>query len=83
MKASYPANLALSPRMIGPLLDRELERVTPEPLAIVMRSGDMGQPEFRQNIERNFARLLAHPGLAHCRFTGPDAAIAAWVASQE
>ena len=82
LKASYPANLALSPRVIGPLLDHELDRATHDPLVVVLRSGDVGQPEFRANIERNFARLLAHPGLAHCRFTGPQEAIAAWVAAQ-
>ena len=81
VKSSYPANLALSPRIIGPLLDHELDRATHEPLAMVMRSGDMGQPKFRQNIERNFARLLAHQRLAQLRFTGPEAAIAAWVAA--
>ena len=82
LKASYPANLALSPRVIGPLLDHELDRATHDPLVVVLRSGDVGQPEFRANIERNFARWLAHPGLAHCRFTGPQEAIAAWVAAQ-
>lgn len=80
LNASYPLNMALSPRVIGPILDAEFNRVTSEPLVMVLRTGDAGVPHFIGNIERNFARLLGQKGLGDCYFTTPPDAIAHWTA---
>ena len=78
MRGSYPLNLSLSPRAMLNHLDTELARVTREPLVLVIRTGDFGVPHWRPALERNLARILAHPGLAHSQFVDVPTAVATW-----
>jgi hypothetical protein len=80
VRASVSANLALSSLLVGPLLDRELARDDPAPLVLVLRSGDLASRRRRRNVERNAARLLAHPGVARSVFTTTPDAIGAFAA---
>ena len=78
VRGSYPLNLSLSPRAMLNHLDNELARVTREPLVLVIRTGDFGVPHWRPALERNLARILAHPGLAHSQFVDVPTAVATW-----
>ncbi len=78
VRGSYPLNLSLSPRAMLNHLDTELARVTWEPLVLVIRTGDFGVPHWRPALERNLARILAHPGLAHSQFVDVPTAVATW-----
>jgi hypothetical protein len=80
VRASVSPNLGLSPLLVGPHLGRELARVTADPLLLVLRTGDLGQPRRLAHVRRNVARLLDHPGLARCELTTPPIAVERWVA---
>jgi hypothetical protein len=78
VQSSVSPNLVLNPFLVRPLLAQELARATVAPLVLVLRSGDLGYRRLRAQFAANVARLLAHPGLAHCEFTSPPVAIRRW-----
>lgn len=82
LRRSRPFNLVLNPQTLWTHLAREIDRQCAEPLVMVLRSGDLGNPRFLKNYRYVTSRLARHPGLAGCRFTGVDEALEHFIQAQ-
>jgi hypothetical protein len=81
-KSSLTLNMVLYPRKVWDHLSAEIDRVCAEPLVLVLRCGDLVNPDFLRNFGFVAERLAAHPGLRQCRFTGVDEAVENFVQAQ-
>ena len=75
MKSSRPLNLVVRPRLLWRYLDKVLESAGDEPLALVLRLGDLTVPSYLANFRYLAGRIASHPGLARTRFARVDDAV--------
>jgi hypothetical protein len=80
MRSAVPFNLVLRPRRVSAEFALQIACDAPEPVVCVLRSGDLANPAYRGRFRRVVERLLGHPAMARCRFTGVDSAIADFAA---
>jgi len=78
LKASRTVNVALPSLLVWPHLRSELERPSPVPLTVVIRSGDLENDRHFMSFLRTTDRLARHPGVRQLEFTDPATAIARW-----
>lgn len=75
MKASRSPNLALSSSHVLPHLQSQLASETQALVTIVLRSGDLSDPDFRGNFLRTTSALVRESSLARWEFTNPARAV--------
>ena len=79
MRGSRSPNLVLEHLSVWKMISDALNQPSQSPVVIVMRSGDLSNPRFRNNFTRTTSALARHPALAFCEFTTVDEAAARWV----
>jgi hypothetical protein len=78
IRTSRPPNLALDHHVVWADIRAALDHVSPAPIVIVMRSGDLATPRFLANFTRTTAALARHPAMPDCDFVSADEAVARW-----
>jgi len=79
MRGSRSPNLVLDHSGVWKMINDALSRPSHAPVVIVVRSGDLSNPRFRQNFARTTSALIRHPALAFCDFTTVEEAAARWI----
>lgn len=79
MRTKAALSLVLRPREAWAQLSQEMNRDTPEPLVLSLRSGDLADPFLLGNFRLLLENLAQSPRLVNARFVSIDRAIAAYV----
>jgi hypothetical protein len=83
VRARLALNMVLSPRGVWAQISSELNRDSPEPIVIALRSGDLADPFLLANLRLLLENLAQAPRLPNVRFVAPDQAVESFVRSQE
>ncbi len=74
-RASRALNLVMHPENTGRYIEQELDRTTPDPLVLVLRTGDLATPAYAEAFRSVAGRMLRHAALAACQFMRVDEAL--------
>jgi hypothetical protein len=83
VRGSRSPNLVLDHTSVWKMISDALDRPSDAPVVIVVRSGDLSNPRFRQNFSRTTSALIRHPALAFCEFTTVEDAATRWRNAQQ
>ena len=70
-RLSRTPNLVTPPELLWPWMSAYLDRPGVDPLVMVIRSGDLSNPECLHNFVETIGRLEVHPEIGRCEFTSP------------
>jgi hypothetical protein len=73
-----PLNLVLHPRTTWATIAAEIARPAPEPLVMILRSGDLSNRRFLSSFRHIATHLASHEPLRQCRFVSVPAAVDAY-----
>lgn len=79
---SRTANLALDHAQVWKIISDALNKPSSAPVTIVLRSGDLSNPRFKENFSRTARTLVRHPALGFCELTTVEEAAARWRKAQ-